>query len=434
MFLKIAGFEFRYQIKNPVFWVASGFFFLLCFGALASSNVQIGSGGNVHKNAPFAIVQATLIFVTMYMFITTAFVANVVIRDDETGFGPILRTTRVSKFDYLYGRFTGAFAAAALSFLAVPAGLAFGALMPWIDKETLGPFIGAHYLDAYLFWGLPGIFISSALFFTLATITRSMMWTYVGVIAFFILRTVMGIVLRKPGLETVAALWEPFGIGTFGYASQYWTSVESNTLMPPLAGLYALNRAIWMGVSLAVLGLAYALFRFETPGLSGKAKKAARRAERAAKVEAKPARPITQSHAVPTFGASTALQQFIVRTRLDMGQVFGSPAYLVLLALGCLLSIANVWFATQLSAYGGDVYPVTRVMIEALNGGFTIIALIVAIYYAGELVWREQEKQDARDNRRHPDTRLGLRRTQGHRHRAGPDFHPAGLGGWSGFA
>jgi hypothetical protein len=35
-----------------------------------------------------------------------------VIRDDETGFAPIIRSTSVSKFSYLVGRFAGATAAA----------------------------------------------------------------------------------------------------------------------------------------------------------------------------------------------------------------------------------------------------------------------------------------------------------------------------------
>ena len=35
MFLKIAGFEFRYQTRNPVFWVAAILFLLLAFGAVA---------------------------------------------------------------------------------------------------------------------------------------------------------------------------------------------------------------------------------------------------------------------------------------------------------------------------------------------------------------------------------------------------------------
>jgi aminopeptidase N len=396
MFLKIAGFELRYQLKNPVFWVASFVVALLCFGSVASSNVQIGSGGAIHKNAPAAIAQATIIFVTIYMFVTTAFVANVVLRDDETGFGPILRTTRIKKFDYLFGRFTGAFIAACISFLAVPLGLMAGAAMPWVDKETLGPFVLSHYIDSYLIWGVPGIFLSSALFFTLSTLTRSMMWTYVGVVGFFVLRAVFGIVLRKPGLEDIAALWEPYGASAFGQASQYWTSAESNTLMPAFKGLLAINRAIWIGVSLAVLALAYSLFRFQQRGVSPKARKADKRAAKVAKLDAaRPARPALDNAPAATarFGAASAFGQFMVRTRLDMGQVFGSPAYPVLLALGALMSIANVWFATELSLYGVQVYPVVRVVVDALGGGFTLVAFIVAVYYAGELVWREQDKK-----------------------------------------
>ena len=76
MFLKIAGFELRYQMRNPVFWVAAILFGLMAFGATTSDQIQIGSGGNVHKNAPYAIAQTYLIFSLFYMFVSTAFVAS----------------------------------------------------------------------------------------------------------------------------------------------------------------------------------------------------------------------------------------------------------------------------------------------------------------------------------------------------------------------
>jgi len=57
MFGKIAAFELRYQLKNPVFWVVSVLFFLLTFGAMTIDGIQIGSGGNVNANSPLAIVQ-----------------------------------------------------------------------------------------------------------------------------------------------------------------------------------------------------------------------------------------------------------------------------------------------------------------------------------------------------------------------------------------
>lgn len=155
MFAGILGFEWRYQRRNPVFWVAIVIFFLLAFGATTVDQIRIGSGGNVHKNAPFAIAQMMQILTLFYMFVATAFVANVVVRDDETGFGPIVRATRVTKSAYLFGRFAGAFLAAALGFLAVPVAVWIGSHMPWVDPETLGPNQLGYYLSPMWCWRCP---------------------------------------------------------------------------------------------------------------------------------------------------------------------------------------------------------------------------------------------------------------------------------------
>ncbi len=391
MFGKIAAFEFRYQVRQPIFWVAIIIFVLLSFGAVASDNVSLGNSSNVHKNSPWVLAQFSLIFAVVYMFVTTAFVANVVVRDDDTGFGPIIRSTRVSKFDYLFGRFTGAYAAAALSFIAVPFGFWLGSVMPWVDPETLGPFNPQAYLFAYFVLGLPLLFLSSAMFFTLATVTRSMMGTYVGVVAFIILRAIFSLLLTRQGLETTAALWDPNGGAAFGLATRYWTAAERNVLVPALEGWLLWNKLLWTGIGLGILGLAYTLFRFET----GKASRAQRRADKlAAKAEAAaPASVRTGPLPAPRFDAATGWAQLWARTRLDMGQVFKSPAYFVLLALAALLSVVNLWTSTDVSIYGGRIFPVTRVMIGALEGIFIFMTIVIAIYYAGELVWRDRERK-----------------------------------------
>jgi ABC-2 type transport system permease protein len=391
MFFKIAGFELRYQLRQPIFWIGLILFTLLSFGSVASDNIQIGSTDNVHKNAAYVICQTTLVFAVIYMFVTTAFVANVITRDDETGFGSIIRTTPIRKADYLYGRFAGAFIAAALAFLSVPLGLLLGALAPWVDRETLGPITLAPYVYAYLALGLPILFLTSSLYFALTTVTRSMMWTYVGVIVLLALRTVFSVVLGKPGLEHIAAVWEPFGLGAFGAATHYWTSSERNTLLPTLTGDILYNKLIWLGVALVFLALAYWLFNFQAAELSG------RRARKAAKAEESAGGGATLAPAgglaKPRFDGATTRAQLWARTKLDAGQVFKSPAYFVLLGLAGLLSLFNLWVATDIGAYGGKIYPVTRVMVDALTGVFTFFTMVIAVYYAGELVWRERERR-----------------------------------------
>lgn len=390
MFGKIAGFELRYQLKSPVFWVVAIIFFLLTFGAATIDQIRIGGGANIHKNAPFAIAQTHLILSIFYMFVTTAFVANVVVRDDETGFGPILRSTRVRKFDYLYGRFVGAFLAAAISFLVVPLAIWIGSFMPWIDPERLGPNDLHAYLFAYFALALPSILLTSAIFFALATVTRSMMWTYVGVIAFIVLWIIAGIALDKPEFEKAAAYWEPLGTAAYGLVSKYWTASERNTLVPPLAGALLFNRVFAVVLAASFLALAYGLFRFQSAELSGnrKTRKAAKPAP-----EAPAPPPLDGPLPAPRFDRRTALAQLVVRTRLDMGQVFKSPAYFVLLALGLVNAMGALWFATEADRYGGVIYPVTRMLLQPLLGSFGLIPMIIAIYYSGELVWREREKK-----------------------------------------
>jgi aminopeptidase N len=393
MFFKVAGFEFRYQLRQPIFWIGVFMFTLLAFGLMASSNIQIGSTDNIHKNSPFAIGRGTLVFAEFYMFIVAAFVANVIVRDDETGFGGIVRSTRMSKFDYLYGRFLGAFAAAAIGFLAVPLGLWLGSIAPWVDPETMGPFVARDYLYAYFVLGLPVLFLTASLFFALTTVSRSMMWTYVGVVALFIGGQILGVILSRPGLEHIAALWEPFGAGAFGAATRYWTASERNTLVPPITGDLLWNKAIWMGVAAALLALAYTLFRYQAGAVSRRSRKAAALAVAAAPAEAFASTGPRAAPAKPVFDAAATWTQLMARTRLDAGQVFRSPAYFVLLGLAAAASLGNLWFATEVSTYGGRVFPVSRIMMQALNGLFPFFSLIIAIYYAGELVWREKERK-----------------------------------------
>jgi aminopeptidase N len=77
--------------------------------------------------------------------------------------------------------------------------------------------------------------------------------------------------------------------------------------------------------------------------------------------------------------------------RFDMAFVFRSPAFFVLLAIDLLNSLGALWFTT--GPFGTELFPVTRLMVERLEGAFSIIPLIIAIYYSGELVWRDRQQR-----------------------------------------
>ncbi|HUO91213.1 MAG TPA: M1 family aminopeptidase [Rhizomicrobium sp.] len=382
MFAKIAGFEARYQMRSPVFWVAGIIFFLLSFAATTISQVQVGSVGNVWKNSPYAILQVSGVLDVFFVFALVAFVANIVVRDDETGYGPIVRSTRITKFDYLFGRFTGAFGAALVMALAIPLGILVGSFMPWVDPQKLGPFHAEHYLYDVFVMMLPTLFVLGAAFFALATATRSMMGTYVGAVGFLVAYLVLTVLFQKPQYDHIVGILEPFGMGALQEIVKYWTTSDRNTMLPPLAEVMLINRAIYLGLAFVLLGAAYWSFRFETRG--ARAAKAER--PEPAVVRARASGPLPAPH----FDRGSVSVLAWKWTRFEMGQVFKSPAFFVLLALGLLNALGSLFFATERNDW--TVLPVTNLMIAALNGAFTIIPLVVAIYYAGELVWRERDR------------------------------------------
>ena len=383
MFAHIARFEWRYQIKSPVFWVGALLFFLLAFGATTVDTIQIGNRGNVNTNSPFAIMQTLGIMSVFAVFVVVAMVAGPVLRDDETGFAPILRSTRLGKGAYLGGRFTGAVAAALLVLAAVPLAIAVGSVMPWLDPEKIGPFVPAHYLYALFVFGLPTLLVTGAAFFALATATRSMMWTYVCAVALLVGFSVSRVMLRDLQNYTLSALTDPFGLSALAYITKYWTASDRNTMLPPLSGLLLANRVLWLGIAAVLFGLAWRTFRFETR-ISGKARKDP--AEAPATLAQTPA-------AAPraAAGASMGFAQLVALARFDMGFVFRSPAFFVLLFIGVINAGFSLWFTNDW--YGTIAYPVTRLMVRALQDAFSFMPMIIAIYYAGELVWRDRERR-----------------------------------------
>ncbi len=388
LFGPVARFEWTCQWRSPVLWVGFALFFLLTFGATTVDQIQIGSRGNVNINSPFAIVQTVGIMSLFAMFIVVALVAGTVIRDEETGFAPILRSTRLTRWAYLGGRFVGANLAALFVLASVPLAIAVGSAMPWLDPERLGPFVPLHYLWALLVMGLPTLLILGAISFSLATATRSMMWSYVGLVALLVGYLVTRGLLSDPKFDDISALTDPFGLSALSITTRYWTAAERNTLLPELSGVFLANRLLWLGVGAAVFAGAASLFRFEQRG--------ARAASAAAVGVGEPetsAVAAVRAAALPRPRQDRATRwvQFTALARFDMAFVMRSPAFFVLLVIGVLNAGGAAWNANEW--YGSPSLPVTRLMVQVLQGAFSIMPIIIAIYYAGELVWRDRERR-----------------------------------------
>ena len=387
MWASITRFELKYQLKSPTFWIAFGIFLAMAFAMVASPSVNILAGSNVDKNAPVVVTMIMTIVSIFFMFVTTAFGANVMIRDQETGFGPLLYSTRLSKANYVLGRTLGAFIVCAVCFLAVPLGFIIGTWMPWLDKETIAPFNISSYAWGYGLIVLPTLLFLVALFSTAATLTKSMMGSYLCCIALIVAYFGFSAFADKSELARHIYAWaDPFGSGAIGEVTRYWTPADTNTKFPPFAGVILGNRLLYAALGIGLIVLTQSLLRFDTVGA-----KPSKAQKLMAKAETAPARTFVSKLANPTFGAGFAMTTLIKRTRFEASQVFSGPVYPIKLLLALALTALMTISANQL--YGTAIYPVTRVMVSIVSAGFMTFAMVVAVFYSGQVVWRERERR-----------------------------------------
>ena len=385
MLLTVARFEFRYVLRNPLLWLTVVVTFGGFLAAMSVDGFDLGNEGGLLKNAAYATLRNYVMVSVLFMFVTTAFVANAVLRDDETGFGPIIRSTPVSKGQYLGGRFLGAFGVAALCLLVVPLASLLGSVMPWSPAAQVGPNRLADHLYGYFLVGLPNLFIHGAVFFALATVTRSMMAAYLGVVGF-----VAGFFILQTGFvgQTAVAVAEPFAGRALKDAVRYWTVAQRNGMLPDLTGGLLYNRLLWGGIAILALAVACAAYRFADQGMSKRERK------RLTLVQPSPAEAARAVEAValpaPEHGARALRALLWMRTRFEVRQVVLSPAFVVVMAWGLFTS---VYVLLTRDTAGRPTYPTTLTLIPNIKDAFGVILLVIAMFYAGELVWRERDRR-----------------------------------------
>ncbi len=385
MFWSIVRFEIRYHVRNPLFYITSALFLMLAFGAVTSDTVQVGEAmGNVDRNAPVVILRLLGTLSVIGLFLVTAFVASSIHRDFELGTHALFFSRPVGKLRLLGGRFLGSMIVSVAVFAGPIVGIIVGSLMPWLDPERIGPFSPMPYLWSMLVLVVPNLLFMGATFFTIAALTRSMLATYVGVIATFVAYGVSQVFLGDLPSQLWAALLDPFGIAAVRVQTRYWTLAERNAALPELGGLLLANRLLWVALGLAVL--AFCIWWFDPA-------RAARPRRAAATQPDGPGVVVTSrtsSAARPTLDdrPTSQLRMLAHQLRLEVVTILRGAPFLVILLFSIINVVLSIDFEERM--FGTRVVPVTRLMLEMLDGSYLFMLMIVVVFYAGEAIWRER--------------------------------------------
>lgn len=385
MFWPIFVFELRYQLRRPSTYLYFTILFLLAFAFISSDVVEIGGGvGRVMKNAPFTIAQTMLILTAIGQVITSALVGTAVLRDYNMKSHELLFSTSISRLGYLGGRFAGALIVMTLVYTAIPLGTIVGTFMPWVDHDKLAAFHAWHYASPFFVLLLPNLVFICALFFAAGVLTRNQLAIYTLGIFLLVLDTVAGELRKNLDSFKVTALTDVLGLSTFEVMTRYWTVIEKNSLTVPLSSYMLLNRAMILGLAVALLVASYAGFRFDAmPRALWKRRKGAA----SVRAEVQPilsAIPATHNR----FDAAARRHELASLVRFTFATTVKDIPFLTITVIGMVNVFMSSWYAD--SFYDTKLYPVTYNMAETITGAFGVFFVILITVYSGELVWRER--------------------------------------------
>lgn len=388
MFIDIFLFELKYRAKRPATYLYFLIFFLLVFVATVSNDVTIGEqAGNMLRNSPSAIFRITAIMNAFGLLVISAIMSTPILRDFEHNTNHLLYSYPLSKFAYLAGRFLGSYLFAIFVFLSIPLGILVGSIVApmagWIEASKFDSFRLMSYLSPYLILVIPNVFFSGAIFFSLSSLKRKMIYSYLGSV--LLLVVYVWSMSKLPELESksLAAMLDPFGIGAFSIDTEYWTTAEINSLQVPLSNKLLINRFIWSFIGVILFAFTFYRFKLLTV-FEKKSKKNIRIQLTEEATSPNVVLPKVQQH----YSNITHFKEMIAQGWLEFKSTIKEVPFIGIVVAGVFLLLTNAVSIGEM--YGTNTYPVTYNLLDFTSGNFALIIFIIITFYSGEIVWRER--------------------------------------------
>jgi ABC-2 type transport system permease protein len=388
-------FELRFRLKSLSTYVYFALWFFVSFFSIAAEDFINVGNDKILLNGPFSTTILQILFSLFGTIVIAAIFGTSILRDFQRDTYQIIFTKPIRKLSYLGGRWAGSFVTCLFAFSGLIFGEAAGTLAPWADHTRI---VKGHfwwYLQPFLSITVIQIFFLGSLFFCVAALTRKIFIVYLqGVAVFMTYLIANAVFMATRSLEHFwSAIFDPVGLHLFDSITRYWTVVEKNSLLLPWRGIFLYNRVVWSAVGALSLLAAYVFFPISVEALTAVSQ--GRRAAKARETdspEGQPRRSLVAGrlplvHEV--FGPRTTWMQFLSLTRMRIANILRELPFWAILAVMAVFALISGHFAGRIN--DTNVYPVTFLMVQAVEGNAILFFLIIATVYAGELIWRERD-------------------------------------------
>jgi len=390
MFLEFLLFEMKLRLKTVSTWCFFGLWVLITFLLVGASNYTMPPG-KTFINGPFVTQLLDFQLSFFGAIVTAAIFGTSILRDFQRDTYQIVFTKPIGKFAYLGGRWAGSLLITLFVFTGIPLGEILGASAPWVDHTRLAPLnlamLGYHYAVIIA----PQVFFLGSVFFLVAALTRRVVVVYLQGVALFALYLIGLIAVQQT--RSLNPYWpsvfDPVGMLLFRSVARYWTVSEQNTLWMPFHGMFLWNRVVLCSAGLIALLAVFVLFPMSAEMLTARRSRKQKKREQESTVPPAPRFHNLLPKVEAQFSFGMGLQQFLSLSRIYFANIFREIPFWAIAFLMVVTCLVNGHFAGTTD--GVNVWPVTYLMLQSVEGISPLLLYLVATMYAGELVWRERD-------------------------------------------
>ena len=380
MLRKLLKFELSYHIKSVGFWLSV--VVMMGLGLLASTDwlsISASGGAKVKLNGALPIALNISALSIACIFFGAIFVVNGVLRDDTFKSVEVIHATPVKTSDMVLSRMISAWLAVTLCLSAVVITMIMGPYMPWADTEAFGPINVLYYLHPVVFFIMINALFITAIFTTIAVLTRDKAMVYVSAVGLLILYFIAGALAGDNAPDWYGAMVDPFGTSALAEVTQFWPAAEQNTRLTPLFGYVGLNRLIWGGLGLGLFALS---FLKSTRGI------VTRRTKKNKFADVIETKDIEMYPVTPKLGLSHDFNSFGRRLVHELMTTIRSTPFVIMMGIFIALFGIVVWGSQ--AADPDPTIPTSTYMASIVLGSLFIPVVIVMVFFGGDIVWREK--------------------------------------------
>lgn len=364
---------------------------LLLIGWFCGYKFNLTAGEGIFLNSPYTIGFMMALLSLSMIFLAILFALEILFKEWDTKFDIMLFSYPISLKNYLIGKFSAFTLKTFLSFLILIIGFVIGQNLRTGSEMQLG-FSVWSYLYPFLIFGVLNCFFVCSVLFMLAYTTRKKLLVVIAGLLLYVLYMVLLVFSNSPFMagsipqsievQQLSSLLDPFGTSAYFFEARDLSVSEKNQFIVPLKGFLAINRIVYVVLSMLFLAISYRFYVFNKTT----SKKELKRKQR--NVKAVIVRLTKVKIPALNFGFKSELNSIISFAKVDLIYLFKSITIVAVSMLLVFFVGMEMYSDIDKGIRLPNYYASSGLLATSISQSFHLLGAFILVYFINDMYWR----------------------------------------------